>query len=207
MKDIAIYGAGGFGREVALLIEQINNESKKWNFIGFIDDDPTHNAKVPFLGSGEAANRTLNNVSIAVAIANSSSRAKIVSGLTNRTFDFPVLSHPGANLGSTSNHFGRGTIITDGVILTTGIFIGEFVIVNLATTIGHDVHIGDYCSVMPGTNLSGNVKVGSGSLIGTGAKVLQNITIGENVRVGAGAVVVRHVADHQTVVGIPAKPI
>lgn len=40
MKDIAIYGAGGFGREVACLIERINKarETPIWNFIGFFDD-------------------------------------------------------------------------------------------------------------------------------------------------------------------------
>ena len=34
MKDIAIYGAGGFGREVACLIERINKarETPIWNF-------------------------------------------------------------------------------------------------------------------------------------------------------------------------------
>lgn len=37
MKDIVIIGAGGFGREVAWLIERINNESPTWKIKGFID--------------------------------------------------------------------------------------------------------------------------------------------------------------------------
>ena len=40
MKDIAIYGAGGFGREVACLIKRINEKAPTWNFIGFFDNDP-----------------------------------------------------------------------------------------------------------------------------------------------------------------------
>ncbi len=39
MKDIAIYGAGGFGREVACLIHIINKKTPQWNLIGFFDDD------------------------------------------------------------------------------------------------------------------------------------------------------------------------
>ena len=39
MKDIVIIGAGGFGREVAWLIERINNESPTWKIKGFIDDN------------------------------------------------------------------------------------------------------------------------------------------------------------------------
>ena len=38
MKKIAIIGAGGFGREVACLINAINEKSKEWDFIGFFDD-------------------------------------------------------------------------------------------------------------------------------------------------------------------------
>ena len=33
MKDIAIYGAGGFGREVASLIKRINRIENQWNFV------------------------------------------------------------------------------------------------------------------------------------------------------------------------------
>ena len=39
MKDIGIYGAGGFGREVACLINLINEKKPTWNFIGFFDDN------------------------------------------------------------------------------------------------------------------------------------------------------------------------
>ena len=37
-KKIAVFGAGGFGLEVAMLIEQINEGSNKWELIGFFDD-------------------------------------------------------------------------------------------------------------------------------------------------------------------------
>ena len=39
MKDIAIFGAGGFGREVACLIKRINEKEPTWRFIGFFDDN------------------------------------------------------------------------------------------------------------------------------------------------------------------------
>ena len=38
MKEIAIFGAGGFGLEIAMLIEQINEVSHEWELIGFFDD-------------------------------------------------------------------------------------------------------------------------------------------------------------------------
>ena len=38
MKDIVIYGAGGYGREIACLIKRLNAVKKEWNLLGFIDD-------------------------------------------------------------------------------------------------------------------------------------------------------------------------
>lgn len=38
MKDIAIYGAGGFGREMACAIQRLNSQETVWNFLGFFDD-------------------------------------------------------------------------------------------------------------------------------------------------------------------------
>ena len=38
MKDLIIFGASGFGREVAWAVERINKISPTWNLIGFMDD-------------------------------------------------------------------------------------------------------------------------------------------------------------------------
>jgi hypothetical protein len=38
MSKIAIFGGGGFGREVKMLIEQINRLDKELEFIGYFDD-------------------------------------------------------------------------------------------------------------------------------------------------------------------------
>ena len=37
MKKIAIMGSGGFAREVAFLIEEINKQNQEWELLGFID--------------------------------------------------------------------------------------------------------------------------------------------------------------------------
>ncbi len=39
LKDLVIIGAGGFGREVLWTIHDCNKISKKYNVIGFIDDN------------------------------------------------------------------------------------------------------------------------------------------------------------------------
>ena len=39
LKDIVIIGAGGVGRETALIIEDINKVNKEWSLLGFVDDN------------------------------------------------------------------------------------------------------------------------------------------------------------------------
>ncbi len=208
MRDLAIYGAGGLGRETAVMIEQINKVQPQWNLIGFFDDGMTegdHVDSFPVLGGMHQLNEHNASFSLVIAIADSKSRKKIYDQIKNIHIDFPVLIHPQAIIGSRSNNFHKGAIIAAGCIFTTGISVGEFAIVNLACTVGHDVKIGNYCSVMPGCNISGNVEIGEATLIGTGSQVLQNITIGKHCKVGAGAVVTADVEEDSTVVGVPAK--
>ena len=38
MKDIAIYGAGSYGREIACYLTRINERQSTWIFIGLFDD-------------------------------------------------------------------------------------------------------------------------------------------------------------------------
>lgn len=208
MIDLAIYGAGGFGREMLLMVQQINDHKKKWNVQGFFDDGKSKGDLVdhlPILGGINELNAVNTSLSVVVAVADPVLRKQIVSKITNPKIEFPVLIHPAAQIGSPENKFSRGTLITAGTIFTIGIHLDEFVIINLSATIGHDVSIGAFGSIMPGCHISGNVKIGEGVLLGSGAVVLQGITIGNWTKVGAGAVVNKEVPTHVTVIGVPAK--
>ena len=73
MKDIAIIGAGGFGREVNMLIDQINLFDKKFNFIGFFDDGIQKGTKINnsiVLGDIADLNEWKNPLLIVIAIGN-----------------------------------------------------------------------------------------------------------------------------------------
>ncbi len=210
MKNIAVYGAGGFGRETAWLIQEINQEQDQWNLLGFFDDGFTAGAIVdslPVLGGMEAVNQWAEPMDLVVAIADPFIRRQLVSRITNRKISYPTVIHPKALRGSPTNSIGRGAIVTAGVILTTGIRIGDFTILNLAATIGHDVKLGDYTSVMPQTSISGGVTIGPNTLIGSGARILQGLSIGASSVVGAGAVVTKSCPDGSRLVGVPARHI
>ncbi len=195
-KSVAIIGAGGLGREVKILLERGHN------FAGFIDDKAQEDY---YLGTLNKAIIHLNT-SYIIAIGNAPLKKKIVKRLESRTINYTNIISSKSVMPQAYLR-GVGIIVCDGVVSTINCSIGSHVLLNLNTTIGHDVAIGNYCSIMPGVNISGNVRIGEATLIGSGAVILQGITIGKNVIVGAGAVVTKNIPDNVTVVGVPAKPI
>lgn len=210
MKKIAIFGAGGFGREVKWLIDEINQHNQTWEFLGYYDDDFTHVKNIEsqfFLGGTQELNNLKEELYLVFAIGNPAVKRKIVQNITNQLVRFPVLIHPNVRMGTENVEVGEGSIICAGNIITVDINIGKHVILNLSCTTGHDTVIGDYASFMPAVNISGEVNIGEAVYVGTGAKIINQLTIGANTIIGAGAVVSKTLPPDCTAVGIPAKPI
>lgn len=211
MKNIAIVGAGGFGREVKMLIEQINKTEDKWNVIGFFDDGINRGELIndsPILGGISDLNDWREELAVVFAIGNPVTKRKMVEQVKNDKISFPVLIHPNVSIGDMQyNQVGEGSIVTAGNIITVNIQIGRHVILNLCCTVGHDTIIKDYCSFMPTVNISGEVEIGECVYVGTGAKIINQLSIGENTIIGSGAVVSKSLPANCTAVGVPAKVI
>lgn len=217
MKDLYIIGAGGFGREVAWLVERINadnrsrNNPEPWNLKGFIDDNEeklgSSEGKYKVVGNCDYLNREAENreVYAVCAVGSAKIRKKIIEKLDERIL-FPTVVDPSVLL-SERVEIDEGSIICAGTILTVDIKIGKHVILNLDCTVGHDAVLHDYVTVYPSVNISGNVDVGECAEIGTGMQIIQGKKIGAGSLVGAGAVVVKDIPENCTAVGSPAKPI
>jgi sugar O-acyltransferase (sialic acid O-acetyltransferase NeuD family) len=209
MKKIAIIGAGGFGREVKMLIDQMNEKKPTYEIIGFYDDDtslPKTINGVPFLGSIDSLISRKDSISVALGIGIPDIKAKLIERIQVNSFEFPVLIHPNVLIGDAVS-IGKGTIICAGCIITCNIEIKDFVTLNLYCTVGHDTLIHNYSSFMPSVNISGEVNIQEKVYVGTGAKIINQLEIGENTIVGAGAVVSKSLPPNCTAVGIPAKPV
>jgi sugar O-acyltransferase (sialic acid O-acetyltransferase NeuD family) len=213
-KRIAIVGAGGFAREVAWLIRDINRNKKSYEFAGFIVSDLSklgeHDCRENVLGDYNWIQSNRGKIdALAIGIGTPSIRIIIASDLTAsfQELEWPALIHPTAQFDRASAKVGPGTIVCAGVIGTVNLVLDPFVMVNLACTIGHEAHLGRGCVLNPTVNISGGVSLDEGVLVGTGAQVLQYIHVGRGAIIGAGAVVTKDVAEGETVVGVPAKPI
>lgn len=211
MKDIVIFGAGGFGREVAQLIEEINMDKKSWNLLGYIDETTgkqgtTINKNIVLGGVDWLKENMKYDLWTVCAVADPRGKYRIIKRLENYNVRFANLIHPGVKL-SKSVELGLGNIICWNTFLSVNTKIGNHIALNPGCGIGHDTEIRDYSSLYWDVTLAGNVCINEGCEIGSKAVVIPRNVVGEWSVIGAGSVVVNDIPGHCVAVGVPAKPI
>ena len=211
MKDIAIFGAGGFGREIACLINLINKDCPTWNLIGFYDDNLSLKGKMishfaKCLGGMSELNTHDIQLSIVIAIGESNSIKSVRDRIINPNISFPNLVHPDVIFSDKETFIiGEGNIIQRGCVFSCDVSIGNFNVLNGEVACGHDVVIGSFNTFMPDSRISGKVSIGNENFLGVGSIVLQQIVIEHGVRLGAGSVLMTRPQNESLYLGNPAK--
>ena len=210
VRKIAIFGAGGFGKEVAATIELANRKELLWNLVGFYDDGVERGSQVSHYGEVLGGIDELNDVNfplcLAIAIGSPHSRRYVRERITNSFVSFPnIINEPFACPDPQTLKMGMGNIIQGGCYASCDVTIGDFNVLNGSVKIGHDVTIGDNNVIMPAVRISGEVKIGNNNLLGVSSIVLQQLKIGDNVCLGAGAVLMTKPKNGGTYLGNPAK--
>jgi len=209
IKKIIIIGASGIGKEVLMTLYDCNKNLKKFEILGFVDDDQklwnkTIN-EIPVLGGIEWIFKNIEkSFACIIAIGDPLSRQKIVNKLKDKKIEFALLIHPSANISKFST-IGKGCVIQPGVHIMPDTRIGDFVYVNFDSSIAHDTIIENFVTISPGVHINGNTKIGMLTDIGTGTVMKQNIEIGKKCVIGAGTVLINNVPDNSLFVGVPGK--
>ena len=212
MKDIAIFGAGGFGREVACLIRRINDShsSPVWNFVGFFDDGVEKGTSVSHFGTCLGGVCELNEwatpLDVCIAIGKGSIIKKIVERITNPLVEYPNVIDPKVVLNDEESlQMGKGNILQANCSFSCDVTIGDFNVMNGSVAFGHDVIVGNFNSFMPAIRVSGEVKIGNCNFFGVGSIILQQITVKDNTTLAAGSVLMTKPKDGGLYIGVPAK--
>lgn len=209
LKNLIIINAGNFGREVFSWAEQMPGCGVEWRIKGFLDSRRDilagHNYDVPILASPEDYIPAGEDFFIC-ALGDPAEKKRYCKLLLNRGGKFTNIIHPTVVLGKNVK-LGNGVILCPNVVVSCDAIIGNFVGVNLLTSVGHDVVIDDFCQINPNVSIGGGSVLREAVTVGSNAVILPKATVEEFAVVGAGSVVLRKVKAHQTVFGVPAKPV
>ena len=216
LKKIVLIGAGGFGREVATIIEMRNKvavQSGKepvYKLLGFLDDGENYHEGMfingyPWLGKKEWILAHKDEVLCNCTIGKPSVKAEIQKMLEMQGVKFETLIAWGSFVFSPLADIGPGCVFYGGVTISVNCKIGAGVLLNLNVNVGHDVVIGDYTTVMPSTGISGGCMIGEEVSIGGHAFIVPGRKIGEKATVAAGSIVFTNVRAGTTVLGNPAR--
>ncbi|NMW17473.1 MAG: acetyltransferase [Chlorobiaceae bacterium] len=207
--DLVIYGAGGFGKEIACLIRAINKDSNHWNLIGFIDDGIQPGEKNRYgtvLGGLSFLNEYSQKLAVVFSIASPSILQSLVSSITNPLVTFPNIIAPNVNIfDAESFSLGKGNVFFFGCRISCDVQIGDFNLFNGFVSLGHDVTMGSYNVLGPSTRVSGNTIIGDSNLFGVQSIVLQGLKIGDHTRIGPNSVIIRDTKNNSLYYGNPAK--
>lgn len=209
MKDLVIYGGGGFGREIACLINRINSIKPEWNLLGFIDDGlpvGRENKYGKVLGNLDTLNNWSFPLSVVISIGKPQTVKMLIEKIKNPNIDFPNLIAPDVIMMDSNNLIiGKGNVICTGCLISCNTKIGDFNCLNDFVSIGHDTVIGNYNAFMTATRVSGIVTIGDCNFFGVNSCMVQGVKIGNNTTVAAGSAIIRRTKDGYTYIGVPAS--
>lgn len=202
MKDIIIMGAGDLGKDVAWLIERINEKTSEWNLLGFTEKgEMTEFQGYPVLGTDDVI-ENYKDVYVVCALANTAVRERIIDTLPGNAH-VATLIDPNAIIHRTAQ-IGEGSMVFAGAMVGIEAKVGKQCVVLYNAAVNHDVEVGDYTTVYPNATISGRCHVGKYCEIGTGASIIQHVSICDNAKIGVGAAVFTSIKNPGTTVGNPA---
>lgn len=210
MKDLAIYGAGGFGKEVFCIVRKINEHKPQWNVLGFFDDGREKGSAVGHygyvLGGMDDLNAWQGELAVVVAVGSSKNLLSITNRIQNPRICFPNIIHPEAVFADwQSITMGQGNVVQRASAFSCDVSIGDFNVFNGGTVVGHDVTIGSHNILMPSVRLSGGVTIGNANFFGIASIVIQELTVGNHVMLSAGSVLLTKPKDGFLYLGNPAR--
>jgi sugar O-acyltransferase (sialic acid O-acetyltransferase NeuD family) len=208
MKGIIILGAAGLAKEFFLYIKRAKPEIQEFIFVNDLQDNQyeldIEGNSYPVVKDWNFKNKH----EFIVAVGNPIIKKMLVEkAIKAGLFPSKTIIDPNAIVLTNTENTGYGGIISPGCVVTTNIKLGDYVTLNLNTTVGHDTTIGHYCTTNPGVHISGECNIGDMNEFGTGCIIRDRLTIGSNKKFGAQAAVVADVLgnEKETLIGIPSK--
>lgn len=204
-KKIVVLGGSGHAKQIIDTLRRIGT----YDIVGFLDDNTSRETLfgVPRIGPlfPAAKNLPTNLVALGIGhVGKVTTRKKLIREYKEAGYTFETIISPTAIITDHEVTIAEGVYVGDLTVISPGVTIEKYVIINNKSCINHESVIGENTHVAPGVMVSGNVKIGQDCMIGTGSSILQGVKIGNNCLIGMGTAVVKHCQDG-TVYSIVSK--
>ena len=167
MKKLLILGAGGYGKTIYDLAQQLGCYDK----IAFLDDTKANTGSVlgkcdEFLSFADAATEMYP------AFGNNETRMAWMARLMENGIRVPVLVHPSAYVSPTATLFAGVTVLPKAVV-NTGVMVKTGCIINIGALIDHDCVLEGGCHLAPGAIVKAENRIPACTKIDSGT-VIEN---------------------------------
>lgn len=197
-STLYILGAGGFARELQAYISQ---HISQFEFINLVDDhspDALSLADYSELVQGWVGGPVYS----IMGSGKCEIKRRMLEQIRGDAFTF---IHPNADVAFWTTRIGSGCVISSGAVVAPSVWLGDHVLCNYNSTVGHNSVIGDLSVVAPNAAIGGFCTLGKEVYVGAGACIKEGIEIGDRSIIGTGAILLNNVGSDQIVIGNPAK--
>ncbi len=207
MTPFVVFGAGGFARELLGWIANCGlAKRERFAVAAWISESNDVGSTVHGIPVIAADDWTDPPPRYVISVSNPDQKKRIALAMAERGWQPEIFIHDGAAVGL-SPKIGAGTIICPSCRISTDATIGDHVLVNSGSGVGHDAVVGSYSSLLGAVSVNGNVTVGEGVLLGAGSMIYPGKQVGDGAKIGLGSVVLRNVPAGATMFGNPAARI
>lgn len=207
VKRLIVAGCGAFARELINWAQDAADAGRGPAISAFLDANPAALQDYPYQleWQGDIDDyRPRDGDAVLVAIGDPAGKHAVVARLRERGAVFATLVHPSAVV-ARSAVLGEGVMVCPQAVISADAHVGDFVAINVLSSVGHDVKLGAYSTLSSHVDLTGYVQTGDGVFFGSGAKILPKLKIGARAKIGAGAIVMRSVAEDAVIYAAPAR--
>lgn len=181
-------------------------DPEKFDFIGFIDDDPSKKSEEFQIFSRDILQKIPDLKILAVPGGPESfkRRKEIISSLEIDENRYVSVVHSSASIGR-NVRLGRNCLILAGVVLTSNAIIEDHVCILPNSIVHHDSKIGSYTLIGSKVVIAGGTYIGSNCYIGSGSNIKNGLSVGERSLIGMGSNILKDVEADSKMVGNPAR--
>lgn len=211
LRKLVLFGAGGMGREVAILVGYINSVNPTFDLCGYVVDEEFYQAgcmvnELPMLGTVAWLVEHRREFCCAICVGDAKARAAVFDRLKGMGVELATLISPDVYI-DPSVSVGRGCIISARCLVSPNVDIGEGVFFNTDVAVGHDTIVHRCATLYPRSQISGNCVIGEAAQIGSCSFLSSGARVGDGAIVAPLSAVYGKVKADTHVIGNPAQRI